>query len=127
MLAPGDIERIAGYFDTEVTSDFISKNFRAAEGVRTAQDGDALMLPIILPAQKVNGECVFYANGKCTIHAVAPFGCSQSNPFGDTPAGSAVACESLNALIKREENLSGYFLTWYHLFQRGLKNAAREW
>lgn len=119
-LAPGDVERIADYFGVEITPDFISKNFRASDGFRIHKSGEHMTVPTIVPAQKSNGECIFYANGSCTVHEVSPFGCSQFMVCDDTVEGSFATDEKLHALVDACQESPAYVTVWGHLFQRGL-------
>ena len=120
-LAPGDIKRIADFFEVEVTPEFISKNFRASDGINTVRKGEEVSIPTIVPAQLPNGNCVFFAQGKCTIHAVSPFGCSGFNACNATPEGIAESEEKILALAICDS--VDYVLTWAHLSQRESKAA----
>ena len=111
-LAPGDIERIADFFEVEVTPEFISKNFRAADGINTVRNGEEVSIPTIVPAQRPNGDCVFLAQGKCTIHRVSPFGCSRFNACNTTPEGIAESEEKVLAAAMACANSVDYVLIW---------------
>ena len=119
-LAPGDIDRISGFLGVEVTPEFISKNFRAADGINTVRKGEEVSIPTIVPAQRPNGDCVFFAQGKCTIHPVSPFGCSRFNACNTTHEGIAESEEKVLAAAMACANSVDYVLTWGHLYQRGL-------
>lgn len=120
-LAPGDVERIAEYFGVELTPEFLNKNFRASDGFRIHRDGETLTVPTIVPAQKENGECIFYSAGQCTVHPVSPFGCSQFMVCDDTVNGHFASEEKLQALVVECQDSKDYLTAWGHLFQRGLK------
>jgi Fe-S-cluster containining protein len=79
-LVPGDVERIAEYVGADPDDEkFLAANFRASEGVLVAKHGQLFRIPTIVPAQyDDNGRCVFLTrDGKCSVHAVSPFGCSR--------------------------------------------------
>lgn len=84
-LIPGDLERIARHCGQEGNHEWIVAHFLSSEGARVAKQikyqGTPRMIefsvPTIVPAQKENGDCVFLdAEGHCSIHPVAPFGCA---------------------------------------------------
>lgn len=77
-LAPSDIENI-GKRRPDALAD---ENWLASAGAKvgvTPPDGDRLVvlqIPTIVPATKSDGSCVFLdAEGGCSIHDVAPYGC----------------------------------------------------
>lgn len=88
-LAPGDVERIADYLGVACTTEFIQANFRPTSGYPVADDcvvGETVVVPTIVPAQRPDGRCVFLTSkDKCSIHPVAPFGCSQFNACQPLP------------------------------------------
>jgi Fe-S-cluster containining protein len=79
FLVPGDLERIADHLDIALTDEFIARNFRVASGGTVPYEIKGKPNPrsaiVLVPAQRSGGECVFYLNGLCLIHPVAPFGC----------------------------------------------------
>lgn len=62
-LLPSDLE----HFDQD--------DLRASEGMTIFVMGRVIQLGTIVPAQKSNGECVFYKDGNCTVHEHSPYGC----------------------------------------------------
>lgn len=79
MLAPGDLQRICRFLDIEPTQAFLEANFRA-DGRPARIAGENVQLPVLVPETTEAGLCVFLGKtGKCTIHPVAPFGCSRVN------------------------------------------------
>lgn len=76
-LAPGDLERIQTYVGN-TSEAFVETHFVASEGALVQRGGDTFRIPSITPAQKPDGACVFLdEHMRCSIHAVAPFGCSH--------------------------------------------------
>lgn len=80
-LAPGDLELIAEHQGRAVDDwGWVASNFRNSTGARVATriGGEVVVVdvPSIVPAQKPNGECVFYRDKRCSIHDASPSGCA---------------------------------------------------
>lgn len=76
-LAPGDLERIAAHLGKPVAA--ILAKFWASPGALLANSrtGETLRVGTITPTLR-HGRCVFLdAADRCTIHPVAPFGCTH--------------------------------------------------
>jgi len=76
-LIPGDMERIATYLNTTV--DAIKTNFWSSDGalVMNRTTGVQFRVRTITPKLERHRGCVFLgADNRCTIHPVAPAGCS---------------------------------------------------
>jgi Fe-S-cluster containining protein len=75
-LRPGDLERIAAHRGETVAE--ASRFFWSSEGalVMNLQTGRQFRIRTITPRRE-RGKCVFLDDqGRCTVHAVAPFGCA---------------------------------------------------
>ena len=85
MCAPGDVQKIARYLGEQPSAEWIAKHFEASEGSPVRVHGKAVYVPTIVPAQnETNGQCVFMTDdGRCSVHPVAPFGCSRINVCQD--------------------------------------------
>lgn len=88
ILAPGDWERIqpvALKLGNIADPDIL---LEVGESTIDLPDGTHLTIPAITPALH-NGACIFLnrTNGKCSIHAVAPFGCRVGNSCTDDDSG----------------------------------------
>lgn len=76
-LAPGDYERIQGY--TQMTDEEMRAKFWASPGALVRKhDGTVVRIGTITPRfDRRKKACVFLDdNDRCTIHAVAPWGCA---------------------------------------------------
>src|SRR5688500_18711311 len=74
MLIPGDAERI----ESTRPKLFPSEYLVASAGALVVYRGKPMRIPTIVPAQKPDGSCVFFDDqDRCTIHGVAPYGCSH--------------------------------------------------
>lgn len=116
MLAPGDIDTIADFLGLEETSEeFTLTMFKACDdGPQVAcektPNGRA---PALRPATREDGTCVFYDNGGCTIHAVAPFECSRVNRC-DEPSGAA-AMKRLGQAVRDSVD---YIQHWWWIWNK---------
>ena len=123
MLAPGDIDRIAEYVGVDMADEkpadsFIRNNFRASDGAVVVSDGIPFQIPTVVPAQRENGRCVFLTeDDRCSIHPVAPFGCSQFNvcdgPSRDAGRRSSACLQEIVVSID-------YHMLWNWLKRKGL-------
>jgi Fe-S-cluster containining protein len=105
FLVPGDLERIAAYLDTPLTDEFIARNFRVASGgtVPFEMVGKTLPRPamVLVPDQRPSGDCVFFQNGLCQIHPVAPFGCRMFEWCHPSPSYRHKALAGLLSTFER--------------------------
>ena len=135
MAGIGDIERIADHGEQEFRKLFgdnefnreqwIACRFVASEGAKVGRLNDrggidVFQIPTITPAQRPNGECVFYDNGRCSIHAVSPIGCSHVDPHMTKEEGDAVVHPALAEIAADGQADGPYWRLWQHLKSLGL-------
>ena len=86
-LGPGDLQRIADYMG-RVPAEVLHL-FRASPGALVVrQGGTPFRIGTIVPARDKNtGDCVFLDGNRCSIHEVAPFGCSHFDDHMDPAEG----------------------------------------
>ena len=119
MLAIGDLEKIAAYFAQKglvsplFPETFIEMNFVASEGAKVGKwNGRTLEtfeIKTITPAQRPNGECVFYcANGECGIHPVSPLGCACVDSHQSREEGDAVIHPALAEIFEDQQGGGRY-------------------
>lgn len=66
--------RFLEYTDVET---FARENLLTSDGARVVTtDRKVVQLPTLVPATQANGHCKFLKEGRCTIHAVSPYGCA---------------------------------------------------
>jgi Fe-S-cluster containining protein len=77
-LIPADLERM--HTDLDPGEDLLSwarKHLLASPGALVVRRGKAFRIPTLVPARQADGACIFLTSeGRCGVHAVAPFGCS---------------------------------------------------
>jgi Fe-S-cluster containining protein len=139
MLGVGDLERItdseqqrAPYLFNRKDSreQFADAYFVASEGAKVGRYNDrgsvdTFQIPTIVPAQRANGECVFYVNGRCSIHAVSPLGCSHVDPHMSKAEGDAVIHPALGEILADKQADGPYWRAWQHLAAAGLVARPR--
>jgi Fe-S-cluster containining protein len=74
-LMPGDLERIAAFLHLPVRT--AALKFWASPGavLLNGQTGATFRVGTITP-RRVQGQCIFLKDDRCTIHPVAPAGCA---------------------------------------------------
>jgi Fe-S-cluster containining protein len=125
MLAPGDLGRIAQHL--QELPDDILRLFRASPGAKVGRlvDGriQTFRIPAIVPAQDNTGACVFLQpDGLCSIHPVAPFGCSHFDWHMDRTEGDQRSAACLRDIMADP----GYKAKWHTLYAMGLVSEAPE-
>jgi hypothetical protein len=77
-------------------------------------------VPTLVPVRQANGHCHWYFDGRCAVHAQAPYSCA----FFDCHMSAAeVSRRSEATLQARREDAAGdglYFRIWRHLCRQGL-------
>ena len=105
-LIPRDVYRIIDYLvkeDRIVDADTARRLFRASDRTKvgTYVNGRLMIrsVPTITPQVKY-GACVFLKNNRCSIHAVAPFGCAYHDmhmPYAEADMRSKWAIREIIA------------------------------
>lgn len=108
-LAPSDLPRIAAHLshDDPLAS---AREFLLVGNGPTLRlsDGQVLTLPKLVPRRNAAGACVFFEQGRCTIHSVAPFGCSHFDAHM-SDAEFALRSDSLNAALLAEHQANAMY------------------
>ena len=98
-LRLGDAERIADHLGEAYDDNFLLRYFQASEGPLVSRDGVPFRVPTLVPKLTPDG-CVFFSEGRCQIHAVAPFGCSHFDVHMTREEGDARSCWHISELLK---------------------------
>ena len=76
-LAPGDLPPIAAHLGYTDIDRFAHECLLASDGAKVgAADGRVIYLPTLVPSLGPDNACRFLNTGRCTIHAISPFGCA---------------------------------------------------
>jgi Fe-S-cluster containining protein len=127
-LIPGDMQRIAEHQGVPCDMAWIEKHFLASEGAQIRKEGKVLSIRSIVPAQQPDGRCVFLTEaGRCSVHAVSPFGCAYFDSHMSPQPSSQLSKMAVMAQMLGNEEPDGlYAKAWEHLNQAGLKPAPLE-
>jgi len=111
-LAPSDLPIIAAHLGHADPVAFARESLFASEGATLAMaDGRIISLPTLVPRSDPGGACIFYKRGRCTIHAVSPFGCSQIDAHMSDAEFTRRSNASYNALLDDLEAGGAYSRT----------------
>lgn len=117
MLIPGDAERIQSAQPQLLPSECLA----ASDGALVVYRGQPMRIPTIVPAQKPDGSCVFLDDrDRCTVHAVAPFGCSHFDTHqsrGGRDGGDHRSSAGLQSILA--DTSGNYIHLWQHLVELG--------
>ena len=108
--------------------DWAKANLLASPGALVAKDGRAFRIRTIVPATKPDGSCHWLLDdGRCAVHADAPFGCSFTKVCEPDPSlGTAVTTAGLKAIMQDWIDRGPYSQLWTLLWETGLRAEAPE-
>ena len=130
MMGIGDAERITKYMREQLSPmeldglELLETHFVASEGAKVGKrlpcgGTEVFNIPTIAPAQKENGECVFYRDGGCLVHPVSPAGCALVDSHMPRDEGNVIV-GALLAEIHADHRADGpYSRLWRHLQNAG--------
>lgn len=75
-LAPRDLPIIARHFGYDDVRRFADECLLASDGAKVRVESRVVSLPTLVPATGADGFCRYLSAGRCTIHAISPFGCA---------------------------------------------------
>ena len=98
-----------------------SEYLAASDGALVIYRGQPMRIPTIVPAQKPDGSCVFLdEQDRCTIHAVAPYGCSHFDTHQSRSGRNGADARSSAGLQAILQDASGnYVRLWTYLVEKG--------
>ena len=102
------------------------KHLLASPGaiVRNSRTGQVFRVATLVPATKPDGSCEnLTADGRCQIHAIAPFGCAF---FDCGPEHSGLSVKGMLAVYDDHRTNGLYHRIWRHLFALGRVQAPPE-
>ena len=124
VLAPGDVALIAGHLRTS-EPELLESRLLASPGAVLADlvRRRTFRVPTIVPDRDSTGRCVFLdEQNRCTIHAVAPFGCA----YFDEHMPVAESNQRSLAVHRAIMNDHVYVKAWYGLWGQGRRAPAPE-
>jgi hypothetical protein len=128
-LIPGDLKRLLPpdvYEDEEKAKEFAREHFRASnatEIIRCHHDGrkEHMHVGTLVPTHRENGSCHYLENDRCTIHAIAPFGCAFFDCRQSKQQADAISSRGISAIIADRDAGGLYSRLWASLWKEGLQ------
>jgi len=122
FLIPADLTRLipAGVDPLQ----WAEVNLLASPGALVADTstGTMFQIPTLVPAVKPDGSCIHLdAEGRCGIHAVAPFGCSH---FDCGPERGNLSHKGIRAVLDAHNAGDLYTWLWEHLWNHGRRQKG---
>jgi hypothetical protein len=108
-----------------------AKHFLSASpGATVLQKGKLIRIPTLVPRKKMmNGACIFYEHGQCTVHEVSPFGCAFFDDHQDPSVSDYLSRMGLIDLMKvwaKRVGDNGYIPIWIMLDHYNLRAPSPE-
>jgi len=94
-----------GYLVPSDLPNFDPKDLAQSEGAVVIHNGVQKNVPTVVPKTNERGECVFFANGRCTVHDHSPFGCRMFSMCDDTDDREQLRHIGLEQIFENQEYL----------------------
>lgn len=99
----------------------------ASPGAKVMRKGRVFRIPTLVPARQGSGVCTFLTTeGRCSIHAFAPFGCAFFDAHQDRAESDRRSLCGLRTIMEAWSNFDLYAHVWLMLDQAGLRAPAPE-
>lgn len=126
-----DVGRIAAHLGQNNDRKFLTENFRlstSAKAARFTENGmEVFVIPTITPAQQPDGRCVFLtADDQCSVHPVAPMGCSHCDVHQTRAQGDAPVKAMMQEILIDRELRGEYFQHCVQLIDAGKVSSNVE-
>jgi len=118
-LVPNDLQRMADHLKEPDIVRFAFDNLLASPGAIVAVNGICFSIPTLVPARRPDGACRFLKNNRCTIHAVAPFGCSHFSAEQSREEADAISARGLMEIARAWQRGDLYAQLWLMLHEAG--------
>jgi hypothetical protein len=110
FLIPADLDRMISSGVAPLV--WAETNLLASPGALAVKDGKQFRIKTLVPAVKRDGSCIHLIDDRCTIHAVAPFGCAF---FDCGPERGNISVQGLIQVMEAWREDSIYQRIWEHL------------
>lgn len=117
-LMVGDLERLVNHLGVKTFDAWLLANFQASEGPLVSAAGKLFHIPTIVPKLTATG-CVFLQEGRCTVHAVSPFGCAYVDMHMGKEDADARVQPALQAVLEDHRRQGPYSRAWQKLKAAG--------
>jgi Fe-S-cluster containining protein len=127
-LVPADLERLREYVAPhEDLLSWARRFLLASPGAKVMRGGRVLCIPTLVPARQANGACTFLtADGRCTVHADAPFGCAFFDAHQNATEADQRSLRGLQAVMAAWTSGGAYAQLWVALHDAGLRAPGPE-
>jgi hypothetical protein len=125
-LIPSDLERMMPSGQPDQVMKWAEKNLLASPGALAIYNGRPIRIGTLVPASKPDGSCInLDADNRCSIHAVAPFGCAFFDCRMSHRQADALSEQAL-LIIMRLPPECWYVRIHSHLTELGLVSPSPE-
>jgi hypothetical protein len=125
FLIPTDLARMIPAGIDPLT--WAETNLLASPGALVMKGAQLFRIPTLVPSTKSDGSCInLTAEGLCSIHENAPFGCAFFDCGPERNQLSHSGLTAVYASIFDSMNASLYRQLWLHLSERGLVQQRAE-
>lgn len=127
-LIPADLDHIMQHLapSTDPFS-WAKQHLLASPGAKVMQCNRVFRIPTLVPARQPSGVCIFLtAENRCSIHAVAPFGCAFFDAHQSRTESDQRSQRGLRAVMETWFRLDLYAQVWLALDHAGLHAPAPE-
>jgi Fe-S-cluster containining protein len=118
-LVPSNIQRIAERLNEPDIVQFSFDNLLASPGAIVIANGAYRTIPTLVPARKPDASCRFLKNGRCEIHAEAPYGCAYFSAEQTKEEADAISARGLQEIAKAWRSDDLYAQLWLMLYHAG--------
>ena len=129
FLVPEDLESLHHATAPHLLpADWARRHLLASPGALVASPQRGVFrIRTLVPARRSDGACTFLAaDDRCTVHAVAPYGCAFFDAHMDQNDGVRRSREGLIAVAQDAANQSIYYQVWHLLDREGLTAPSPE-
>jgi len=132
-LIPADLDRMIPKWADDNPDEkhdlltWAESNLLASPGAIVSKDGELFRISSLVPATREDGSCInLTADGRCSIHETAPFGCAFFDCKSD-PRDQTLMRATLNATWEALADSSTlYAVIWEHLWKMGRRQDGPE-
>lgn len=120
-LIPADLDRLRQHLAPgEDLLVWARRHLLASPGAKVLQAGRVFRIPTLVPARQADGTCTFLtAEGRCAIHAVAPFGCAFFDAHMPTVEADRRSSRGLQDVLEAWVQGNVYARIWMALHEAG--------
>lgn len=118
FLIPSDLERMRQHVGPELTMEEFARFYlRASPGAKVGKKVPGGMqvfqIPTLVPARDPEtNHCKFLKEGRCSIHAVSPYGCAFFDCKDVNGTADELCAKGLNAVMEDNVARGPYITTW---------------